>query len=62
LPQISSSAGTRDGEMGVKAAILNLDAGVSRGRCGAAGQLGQRRHITGHAHPEHAAAKSPYAR
>jgi hypothetical protein len=48
--------------MGVKAAILNLDAGVSRGCCGAAGQLGQRRHIAGHAHPEHAAAKSPYAR
>ena len=46
----------------MKAAIFNLDAGVSRGGCGAAGQLGQRRHITGDAHPEHAAAEPPCAR
>jgi hypothetical protein len=48
--------------MRVKAAIFNLDAGVSRGGCGAAGELGERRHITGHAHPEHAAAEPPCAR
>jgi len=48
--------------MWVKTAIFNLDAGVSRGGCGAAGQLGERHHITGHAHPKPAAAKPPYAR
>jgi hypothetical protein len=48
--------------MGMETAIFHLYAGASRGCCGVGGQLGQRDHIAGDAHPEDAPAESPGAR